>query len=74
MCACIHSGRSPPPSTIGGLPMWHSGVPYPFGVGPLRATAIAQLADARFSPLANMQRREEYRIIQWMGAKVRAGP
>jgi hypothetical protein len=29
---------------------------------------------ASLSPLANMQRGEDYRIIQGMGAKVRAGP
>jgi hypothetical protein len=61
MCTCIHSERSPSPSTIGGLPMWRSGVPYPFGVGLLRPTAIAQLADSRFSLLVNMRGKETCR-------------
>ena len=41
--------------------MSHTAVPYTIRI-------------ASLSPLANMQRREEYRVIQGMGPKVRAGP
>jgi len=54
--------------------MSHTAVPYAIWIAPLSPLGIDQWTHIRVSPLVNEQRREEYRIIQWMGAKVRAGP
>jgi hypothetical protein len=54
--------------------MSHTAVPYTIWIAPLSPLGIDQWTHIRVSPLVNERRREEYRIIQWMGAKVRTGP